>query len=307
MTDPRPRSRSIPRLLRRKLFWAVVSVPLVIAAISGWLTADLEPPSTSVSTTPKTHPIGSVRPARVVKWPTAPIRGREAMLLLRDSLLVARDRLEAANGFTAVLHKKERLKGVLGDEQVLEMKSRVRPFSVYFKYRTPESGKEIVYAEGRYDNHLIAHGTGISRALIPRLKVAPDSAIALAGNRHPITDAGVMNLTKKLIGYRELDLRDPEAETVLDRVTDKDGREWLRSVHTHPRHKPDRPFQVVEVFYDSKTLIPHEIRNYDWLAPGETGEPKLAETYRYEDLRLGAELTDLDFDPANPAYAFSRY
>ena len=228
-------------------------------------------------------------------------------MLLLDSLITAKDRLETAGAFTAVLHKTERLKGVLGNEQILEMKCRTKPFSIYFKYRTPEAGKEVVYAEGRYDNQMIAHGTGISRALIPRLKVAPDSAIALAGSRHPITDAGVLNLTKKLIRFREMDLNDPEAETVLDRITDKTGREWLRSVHTHPHQKSDRPFQLVEVLYDPKTFIPNEIHNYDWLAPGETGKPKLAETYRYEDLKLGAELSDLDFDPANPAYAFSRF
>lgn len=74
-------------------------------------------------------------------------------------------------------------------------------------------------------------------------------------------------------------------------------------------HHPSagRPFQLVEILYDPETRIPHSIHNYDWQAPGEKGDPKLAEAYRYEDLKLGAELGDLDFDPANPAYAFSRF
>jgi hypothetical protein len=96
-------------------------------------------------------------------------------------------------------------------------------------------------------------------------------------------------------------------ETVLDRFTDEAGREWLRSVHTHPHQKPDRPFQVVEVLYDAGTRIPIQIKSYDWQPTGEQGDPKLAEAYQYDELKLGAELTDADFDPANPAYAFSRF
>jgi hypothetical protein len=33
----------------------------------------------------------------------------------------------------------------------------------------------------------------------------------------------------------------------------------------------------------------------------------LAERYLYENLDLDADLTALDFDPANPEYAFHRY
>ncbi len=48
------------------------------------------------------------------------------------------------------------------------------------------------------------------------------------------------------------------------------------------------------------------ISNYDWLGPGHEGDLLLAERYAYEDLNLNATLTTLDFDPANPAYAFHR-
>jgi Protein of unknown function (DUF1571) len=304
MTEPR-HSRRVARLVRKKLFWAVVAIPLGIAAVCGWLTEPLRPPGPVATSTPKIKAT-SAPVAKLADWPTAPMKGRPAMVLLLDSLLMARARLEADGGYTAILRKTERLKGKLGAEQVLEMKCRNDPFAIYFKYRTPEPGKEVVYAAGRYDDEVVAHGTGFSRALIPRLKFPPTSTLAMSGNRHPITDAGLLNLTNRLIGFREMDLKDPEAGTVLDRVRDDQGREWLRSYHTHPHQTSGRPFQVVEVLYDPVTRIPVRIKNYDWQAPGETGEPKLAEAYRYDELKLGAALTDADFDPANPAYAFSR-
>lgn len=305
---PPLRPGALARLVRRKRFWAILALPpLTIAGVAGWLTEPLEATNPEVSTRPKLHAVARPAAPRLAPWPDSAISGRPAMTLLLDSLRDAKARLIAARGYTAVLSKTERIDGKLGAEQVLEMKCRNEPFGVYFKFRTPEPGKEVVYSAGHYDDCVIAHGTGFSRRLVPRLKVAPTSAIAMSGNRHPITEAGLLNLTNRLIGFREMDLSDPEAETTLDRVRDDSGREWLRSVHTHPHQKPERPFGVVEVLYDPETRIPVHIKNYDWLTPGEAGPPKLAETYRYDDLKLGAELSDADFDPANPAYGFSRF
>ena len=126
-------------------------------------------------------------------------------------------------------------------EQTLAMKVRHRPFAVYLKFLAPKEGKEVVYAEGHHENKVITHTPGVVGWLIPRLAVPPDSPQVLAESRHPITEAGLANLTKKLIGFRRMDLDDPEAVTILDRTTGPDGRAWLRSLHTHPRKDRNAP------------------------------------------------------------------
>jgi hypothetical protein len=305
MMEPQTRPTRFRRLVRRKWLWAVASLPLIVLAVSGWLTAPLEPPSVGTTSTKPTL----VKPPEVklADWPTVPIEGPAATRLLLDSLLSARDRLAASGGYTALFRKVERVNGTLGAERVMEMKCRHDPFAIYLKFRTPEPGKEVVFSTGHYDDEVIAHGVGLSRRLVPRLKLSPEAARAISGDRHPITEAGLWNLTERLIKYRRLDLDDREARTVLDRTLGDDGREYLRSSHTHPTHKSNRPFQVVEVLYDPLTRIPVAIWNYDWLSPGGTGEPRLAESYRYDDLKLDVRLSDLDFDPANPAYDFTRF
>ncbi len=305
MTDRRP---WIARMVRRKLFWTAVTIPLLIAGACVWLTEPLEEISPGVSAATNSVPAPLPELPKLPDWPTSTLDGQSATELLLASLREAKIRLEAAGGYSAVMRKTERLKGRLGSEQVLDMKCRHVPFSVYFKFRTPETGKEVVYSVGHYDDHVIAHGAGLARFAIPRLKVPPTSPLAMAGNRHPITDAGLLNLTNRLIGFREMDLKDPEARTVLDRIKDEvSGCDVLRSVHSHPHQKAERPFQLVEVLYDAETRIPIQIKSFDWPAPGETGDPKLAEAYRYDELKLGIELNDADFDPRNPAYAFSRF
>ena len=240
-------------------------------------------------------------------WPEGRLEGEPAKRLLLDLLVEAGERLGRIDDYTAILRKQERIGGELGDEQSLAMKVRHQPFAIYFKFLPPNPGKEVVYAEGRHDNKVIAHAGGWARRLIPRLAVPPDHPIALAENRHPVTEAGLANLTAKLIGYRRMDLEEPDAVTILERVTGPDGRSWLRSLHLHEHKVANRPFARVEVLYDPDHRLPMRITNYDWPEPGHTGELQLAERYCYEDLKLDVTLTALDFDPANPDYGFHRF
>lgn len=335
----------VARFFRRR--WAYFAAPLlmVISALAGlswWMTEPLDEAladttaSQSENTTLPESPAlpapaetaalalvpeaGSVQAApgaactqakaesAELAWPEQRLDGDAAKKLLLQALLEADERLERIGGYTATFRKQERIEGKLGEEQTIEIKVRNRPFAVYFKYLGSQAGKEVVYAEGRHENKLIAHSSGWSRRLLPRLAVPPTHPLALAENRHPITDAGLATLTRKLLSYRRMDLLDAEAITVLDRTNGPDGRPLPRSLHLHYNRKSERPFTRVEVLYDAETFIPIEITNYDWPEPGQpNAEPLLAEHYAYGDLRLGVNLTDVDFDPANPAYAFHRY
>jgi hypothetical protein len=302
----------------RRWRWALyISMPL--AALAGtcwWLTAPLEEPepvqaaladaSAAASALAKNSERSADR-SRPAAWPSGKLDGPPAKALLLAVLEDVQARLDRVECYTATFRKQERLRGVLGSEQTLSMKVRHRPFAVYFKFLAPNPGKEVVYAEGHHDNKVIAHSTGVSRFLVPRLAVAPDHPLALADSRHAITEAGLSNLTERLIGFRKMDLDDDDAVTVLDRTSGPDSREWLRSVHLHTERSSARPFARVEVLYDPETRFPVRISSYDWPEPGHSGDLLLAECYSYDDLNLDADLSALDFDPANPEYAFHRF
>ena len=153
---------------------------------------------------------------------------------------------------------------------------------------------------------MIGHPTGLARLLVPRLKVPPDHPLIMAESRHPLNEAGLANMIRKMIHYREMDLTDPDSITVLDRTTGTDGRKWLRSTHVHPVDHPGRPLFETEVLYDPSTRFPLRFVGYDRPAPGQK-EKTLGERYSYDDLVLNAKLSAQDFDPANPGYAFHRF
>ena len=311
----------LARAWRRRAWLCFLIVPLAGAAVCWWLTAPLEDDAPVAPPVPRQAAVrapgtavpegpGGEAPAdplALAGWPEGRLEGTAAKRLLLDTMCAVKERLKTVAGYTATFRKQERIGGVLGPEQTMAMKIRHHPFAVYLKYLSPNAGKEVVYAEGHHDNKIIAHSGGMARFLVPRLAVLPDHPLALADSRHAITEAGLANLTDKLLGFRRMDLDDPDAETILDRVTDANGRPWLRSLHTHPHCDGRRPFARVEILYDPETRLPLRIDNYDWPAPGHEGELLLAERYIYEDVDLGAVLTGLDFDPANPAYAFRRY
>ena len=297
---------------RWKIVLIIVAVPCALVAFAAWwFTEPLDRQDLRDLALAKRNPAASSKPVapKVVdlRWPSERLEGEQAKRFLLDFLLEAEKKLEGVEGYTATFHKQERINGKLGPTQTLALKARTKPFSIYLKFIEPQKGKEVLFAKGRHDDKVIAHGGGWSRRLIPRLAVAPTDKLALADSRHPITDAGLLNLARKLVRFRKMDLNDVEAITVLDSFTDENGRAWYRSIHEHPNRTPERPFARVEVLYDPATKLPVRITNFDWPKPGRQGPLELAEHYSYDDLKLSVPLTDLDFDPANPAYEFRRY
>jgi hypothetical protein len=295
---------------RRRAWWLLLGlIPIGLAIGSWFLTASLEdgPTDLPLNRADSDEPPPPPPVEKLPNWPEGPLKGDPAKKLLLASASITTARIARIESYTATFRKQERLGGKLGPENTLKMKVRNRPFAIYLKFLSPKLGKEVVYAEGHHENKVIAHNGDWTRKLVPRLAVAPDSAVALADSRHPVTEAGLVHLANKLLSFRKKDIGDPHAETTLDRITDETGRPWLRSVHTHSVNDGSRPFARVEILYDPKTQFPLQISSYDWPAEGQTGELELAERYAYDDLNLEAALTAADFDPANPDYAFMRY
>ena len=301
---------------RRRRLWPLLLLapPAALAGASWWITAPLDdrtspdlggPSAPSAPSAPGRPPAAAIPPAP--DWPEGRLEGEPAKAFLLASLERTAARLDAIGAYTATFRKRERVAGKLGPVQTMAMKVRHRPFAIYLKFLAPRAGKEVVYAEGHRDNKMVAHNGDWTRRLVPRIEVAPDSALAMTDNRHPITEAGLAHLAGKLVAFRKLDLGDDHAVTILDRAVGPDGRPRLRSVHTHTVPDDRRPFARVEVLYDPETRFPVEIRSYDWPAPGQAVDAEPAEHYIYDDLKLDAPLTDADFDPANPDYAFHRY
>jgi len=248
--------------------------------------------------------------------PTAKDAAREAHPL-DPAIEIASRGLDQINrnikDYTATLVKRERIDGVLSDNEFMFVKIRNRkvdsgrvitPFGVYMKFLKPRSkaGREVIYVEGSNSGKLLAHETPGLKNLITA-KLPTDGYLAMLGNRYPITEAGVENLTAKLLEKGTHDRKYGECDVKFFKGAKINDRTCTLLQVTHPTPRPHFEFHIAQVFIDDELQVPIRYAAYSWpTTPG--GKPVLEEEYTYMNLKLNVGLTEMDFSSKNPGYKF---
>ncbi len=216
-----------------------------------------------------------------------------------------RPKIAALKDYTARLTKRENIDGVLKEAQVMEIKVRHQPFSVYVKTRFPHrlNGQEAIFVQGENDGKIVGHGAGAQRA-VGTQRVDPHGFLAMRDNKYPITDMGFLNLIDKLLEVGQKDVQFGECEVRYVENVKVGERACLMLVITHPTPRKTFIFHIARVFIDNETKLPIRYESHGWPAT-EDGKPPLIEEYTYEDVRLNVGLTDQDFDYRNPAYGYT--
>ena len=243
---------------------------------------------------------------KVANKPSQPVASEHPLMPVIRWAERERPRVVAEiNDYTAIMTKQENINGEIQEAQVMELKFRQEPFSVYLKFRYPKkiNGQEAIYVRGQNDNKLIAHGVGVERAFGTQ-RLDPEGFIAMRGNKYPITDVGVLNLVDKLLEVGRRDVKYGECDVnYYDKGIMVDDRECTLIEVVHPVPRKNFQFHVARIYVDKELNLPIRYESYDW--PKKEGEtPMLIEAYTYQKLRINVGLTDKDFDPKNPAYNY---
>jgi hypothetical protein len=213
--------------------------------------------------------------------------------------------LDKIQDYSATLVKRERIDGVLNDHEYAFVKVRNKPFSVYMYFLGPAKvkGQEALYVAGANDGNLLAHPNGLRHKLIGTVRLKPDSMLAMAGNRYPITQLGIRRLTERLIEVGEHDMKYGECEVKMLEGAKINGRQCTCIQVIHPTQRNYFLFNMARIYVDNQLNVPIRYEAYEWpKEPG--GEPQLTEEYTYLNLKLNNGFTDQDFDPKNPNYQF---
>lgn len=203
--------------------------------------------------------------------------------------------------YTCTVTKRERINGILGKEEVMSAKVRHKPFSVYLCFKQPRrvNGREVIFVENANHGELQAHGVGFE-ALAGTLSLKPDGRMAMKGNRHPITDMGMLNLAKQLIIVGEKNLENP-CISVRYFDAELNGRDCVCVEVMNNDRKKDPLFYKGQIFVDMELNIPIKFISWGW---GNGRDFPLMEEYTYSDIQLNPGLTDKDFDIRNPEYNY---
>ena len=235
----------------------------------------------------------------------------QALQMAREGLAHIRGNI---NDYTAIIVKRERINGELSEHEYMFAKIRnrkvvdgrvVTPFAVYLAFLKPATvkGREVTYVENQNDGKLTAHEGGFKGRFLPTVSIHPTGALAMRGQRYPLTEIGVENLIAKLIERGEKARQFPDVTCEFRKNARIKDRVCTVIEVTQPTKRPDLDFYKAQVFIDDELNIPLRYISYDW--PTREGQPlEVIEEYNYLDVKLNVGLQPSDFDPANPAYGF---
>ena len=189
--------------------------------------------------------------------------------------------------YTCVFSKQERVDGTLQPADTIFLKQRREPRCIYMTWTAgPNAGREAIHCPQRYGPKFKVHdGSGVGSWLT--LSLDPTGRIAMDGERHPITEAGIFFTTDELARHLRAD---------RSRLRFEPGKrpDCLVTTQVAPTgHYAHR----TEICVDPQRSLLESVAVWN-----ERGE--LLERYEYSDYHLDVGLTDRDFDVANPDYHF---
>ena len=274
--------------------------------------AETAPQVASVAdrTVPGAATIRVVEPARVKPGP-APSQSTsppapDTITLAKKSIYDCQVRYTQVHDYTCTFMKRERIDGRLTPQHVMAMKVRAQPASVYFKFQTPNRGREAIFVQGKYNGKVIAHDVGIGKLLAGTMHLDPRGSMAMEDTRHPITEAGIGSLIDTVAKRWAVELT-PEESVVEFHTNIRVGNHPCTMIESdHPRHLPHFLYHKVKLYIDHEHGLPIRFEAYDW--PKHPGAaPELVEEYTYIDLKTNTGLGDHDFDPSNKQYSYGRF
>jgi hypothetical protein len=197
----------------------------------------------------------------------------------------ARTRLESVATYQMRVTRQERVNGILQEPETVLLSIRRNPKAVRIEWPDgPHKGREVLYAAGAGDG--LMH-VNMADALLPvKTALPPDSPLALANSRHPITEAGFDTIVANLEAALK---RQKEANPTQSRFA-YEGTE-TPSALDRPCHKlvEVRPNGETWVVYlDAQTYLPT-------LVQGKAANGDLLEHYLFRDLTINPpELAQAD-------------
>ena len=205
------------------------------------------------------------------------------------------------SGYECKFSKKE----VVGSElisQAMKMKVRHEPFSVYMFFMEPSKGREVIFVEGKNDNKLQVHETGLA-SLIGTLSLAPEDSRVMAENRYPITRAGLKKMLESVVLQWEEETK--YAETEVKYFEDaKVGDYKCRVIESsHPQPRKQFKFHMTRLWIDEKSGLAVRVQQFGFPRKKDAKAPML-EDYAFTEIKPEVRLSDRDFDVNNPSYNY---
>jgi len=198
--------------------------------------------------------------------------------------------------YTAKLEKQERIDGKMQDLEVIALKARHAPKSLYMKWLGgPHKGRELLTNDVLLGPGKVRVREGGLLGMLA-VTIAVDSALARRGTNHLLSDVGLLPLVELM--EREYLRAAPRAEIQRRNlgISKLDGQNVYGMESILPRDRSRGYYAYRTVHYsDYVRGIEVKVEIYDF-------DDRLSERFHYREVDTQALLSDVDFDPSSRAY-----
>lgn len=226
-----------------------------------------------------------------------------------NALIYARERhIAQVKDYRCTLVKQEMLPSGMSEEQEIEVLFRHEPYSVVFHWtRNPGLAERVIYVKDKWINAdadtpeerdlAVCQPGPVARILVKSIKQPIHGKMARKSSRRYLDEFGFTTALNLLIKYCEIARERGELSLEFRGESRFDGRPVWVVRRVLPYTGPDGlyPDRVAEVFIDQEYRVPVAV--YCYSSDNMTSHSLLGK-YEYRNIRLGAGLSDSDFDPA---------
>ena len=237
------------------------------------------------------------------------INGKEAMVKNIQLIEKGIEDFKKIPDYSATFTKQERVGGDLSDVQKISLKLRHQPLSIYMKWRSGQTGQQVIWVEGQNDGKMLVKAGGI-KGRLGTLSLDPNSALAMSQSRHPCTMVGLKCAAERIIQYQKAAVaRGTGFQCELRDDAEFDGRPCYRCLVVYDSAEYSADYRKSEILIDKALSMPVSVMNFTWAQdakPETIDEETLIEHYMYTDIQTAQQFADLDFSRENEDYRMVR-
>lgn len=199
--------------------------------------------------------------------------------------------------YTCHLVSRERVKGVLLDQNIIEFKSKSEPFSVSMRWLAPDKfkGQEVVYVTGKNSGKMRVKSNFLGAGIVGFVNVDPTDPRVFQHSRHTIVEAGIANMIEQNLKHWQLSKSYGKTKVTVGE-SKYDKRDCIRiEITTTERHAGAYCYRSI-IYLEKESKIPIRLEIFDWPRQGAPDDGELLETYSYVGLRFNTGLKDDEFN-----------
>jgi hypothetical protein len=211
-------------------------------------------------------------------------------------LLEAKRNYTAVKDYTCTLVSKENVGGKLQEQNVIQMKMKTEPFSIYMRWLAPESSQnqEVAFVLGKNNNKMRVKSNKL-KGVLGFMSIDVNDKRVMEHSRHTILEAGIGNMIEQHINQWQTDraigktIVTPPVEHVYA------GRKCYKIELTRPTKQAEFYCHRTVIYLEKESKMPIRLENYNWPVPGGPAGGELLEMFGYVNLQFNTGLKDADF------------